>query len=811
MSDDRLEKALEAMKSENISPEDLAGARARVWEKLEKPASVLCSEFQTQFRDYLDGKLSPNRRLLVEDHLSRCPMCRAQLAAQKGESKVVPLRDKSRAWWPKWGSWAAAAALLLVLVYAGRNSIDVWLAPHGPRATVAYLSGNLYLVSGGTLKMGSAVNENVVVRTGPGARAKLHLSDGSLVSLNERTELFINAAWSGETVHLQGGDVIVEAAKQHRSHHLRVQTRDTLASVKGTIFAVSSGFIGTVVSVVEGSVAVTQPGVEVLLRPGQQAASNPALVDSVQNAVSWSPDAQTYLEILASLSHVEKQMAVLPSRLLRTESRLLPYVPANTILYGAIPNLTGTLNQAIFLLEQQASENPAFNRWWTSGAQGLKQLIGKMQTFMPLLGDEIVYTVSLDASASRNSIPMILAEIRSGKQSELAAAIDELRTQISPAPLYYALSETHLTISDSQSDLQWLADQTGKGSATPFAAEIAARYQDGAGWLLGLDMETITSLSTRRDPFVGAQQVKYIFLDQRTVQGAEENEMAVTFAGPRTGLASILASTGSGGAAEYISSDAVAAAYVSTREPQQLFEELTAQFSRSVPSFPADLAKAEARLGINLKDDLVRAFGTESAFGLEGLTTSGPVWAMAALVNDSAVLESTIGRLVEFSNAELAKTGHTGQITMEREVIDGRPWITMKFPAPAATITWAYDRGYMVAGSDRGAALRALATRNGGSPLIYSQAFQPQLSSLAGPHPSGFAWLNAKAAFQGWATVTPNPLIQKLIAERDPILVIFSGSTEQIRAVSRTRLSGMFMNLLLLQGQSRAASTAVKP
>jgi hypothetical protein len=47
-------------------------------------------------------------------------------------------------------------------------------------------------------------------------------------------------------------------------------------------------------------------------------------------------------------------------------------------------------------------------------------------------------------------------------------------------------------------------------------------------------------------------------------------------------------------------------------------------------------------------------------------------------------------------------------------------------------------------------------------------------------------------------------LIQKLVAERDPILVAFSGLTEQIRAVSRTRLSGMVMNLLLLQGLDRA-------
>ena len=95
-------------------------------------------------------------------------------------------------------------------------------------------------------------------------------------------------------IHLQRGDVIVQAAKQRRGH-LRVLTRDSIASVKGTVFAVSAGLGGSVVSVVEGSVAVNQPGTEVLLSPGEQAASNPALASSVEEAVSWSPEAEAYL------------------------------------------------------------------------------------------------------------------------------------------------------------------------------------------------------------------------------------------------------------------------------------------------------------------------------------------------------------------------------------------------------------------------------------------------------------------------------------------------------------------------------------
>ncbi len=110
----------------------------------------------------------------------------------------------------------------------------------------------------GSLEAGAAIGERESVRTGPGAHAVLRLADGSMVDVNERTELFVTAAWSGQAIHLQRGDIIVKAAKQRRGR-LRVLTRDSIASVKGTVFAVSAGMGGSVVSVVEGSVAVNQP------------------------------------------------------------------------------------------------------------------------------------------------------------------------------------------------------------------------------------------------------------------------------------------------------------------------------------------------------------------------------------------------------------------------------------------------------------------------------------------------------------------------------------------------------------------------
>jgi hypothetical protein len=802
MSEDRLEKALQAIKGEDVNPEQLADAAARVRKNLGNPGNALCQEFQPEFRAYLDGRLTANRRMLLEDHLGRCPACRTQLAVEKGQRNVTPMPSRRTPQWRQWTAWAVAAVVLLMGIYIGRDTIDNLMAPSGPRATVASLKGTLYLVSSGMLQVGSPIAENAVIRTGPGTRAVLNLRDGSRVEVNEGTELSVHAAWSGQSIRLQRGDVIVQAAKQHRGH-LRVETRDSVASVKGTIFAVSTGFSGSIVSVVEGSVAVAQSNTEVLLGPGQQAASNSALTNSVQEAVSWSPDADSYIAVMASLAHIQKQMASVASPLLRMQSSLLQYMPSDMIIYGAVPNLSNTINQAVALAEQQSAENPAFNQWWNSGAgQELKTLIGRIQTVTPLLGDEIVYGICSNGS----TFPVLLAEVREGKRAELDAALTSLGIGTANAP-QYRLGDTVLAASDSAVNLQWIISHMGLGADTPFATEIASRYQDGVAWLLGIDMESVISKnSANGNPVLASQRPKHLFLEQRNIQGVEENEIAVSFNGPRTGIASILASTGSGGAAEYLSSDCLAAFYATTREPQQLFEELTSQLSRVSPEFQSGLAAAQAKMGIDLSNDLVRALGTESAFSLDGLSASGPVWTMAGIVNDRATLDATIRKLAIYMNAELGRAGRTERLILEQETVDGRLWTTMKFPPQPLSVTWTYDRGYIVAGSSRGVAAKAIATRNGGSPLPWSGAFLQQLPISAGLHPSGFAWLNTSGAFQGLEALIPSPMVKKLMAERDPILVAFSGLTEQIQAVSRTRLSGMVMNLLLLQGLDRAGA-----
>jgi hypothetical protein len=812
MSQNSLDRALQEMKDEHADAGTLEAARARVWDTMTSTVSATCAEFRLDLPAYLANELGDSRRILVEDHLGRCPGCRARVAELKCERTIVAMPRRSlgeggsSSRWMRWGALGAAAAVLMSILYVGRDTIDGMMAPGGPRATVVSANGGLHRLPMGSLDAGAEIGEHESVRTGPGAHAMLRLADGSMVDVNERTELFVTAAWSGQAIHLQRGDIIVRAAKQRRGH-LRVLTRDSIASVKGTVFAVSAGLGGSVVSVVEGSVAVNQPGQERLLSPGQQAASMPALASSVASAVSWSPEADSYLELLSSLVKIERELNF-PAEL-RTQSTLLSSLPAGAVVYGTIPNPGVTIGRALSLAEEQSAQNAAFSAWWNSETgQLLRQLTDQIQTVNPLLGDEIVFCASLPGTGE--AVPIVMAGVRPGKREELSSALAGLFAAAGEAPPAYSVSDDVVVVSSSSANLAWALAHLGQASGSPFAAALGNRYQRGVGWLIGMDVAPVVRTASGDDAppveLAGMIGMKYVFLEQRAPAGAIENEVTFAFEGARTGMGSWLADAGSGGAAEYLPADVLLAGYVSTREPLQLFEEFAAQITRSDPNFERNMTTLDEKLGAGFVQNLAGALGTEAALAVTGLSTSGPTWFMASLANDPAMIDSSLGKLVDAFNAELGPDEQAKRIVLQQESAGGRTWHTMKPGGLPIGIVWTYDRGYLVAGSDRGVAERAIATRNGGSPLVWSPEFLGQLPSSAGLHPSAFAWLNAKGALGLLSTLTSNPKIAELVAGRDPILVVFDGTPEQIHASSRTRISGVIMDVMLLQNLGRPPS-----
>jgi hypothetical protein len=197
--------------------------------------------------------------------------------------------------------------------------------------------------------------------------------------------------------------------------------------------------------------------------------------------------------------------------------------------------------------------------------------------------------------------------------------------------------------------------------------------------------------------------------------------------------------------------------------------------------------------------------GTEAAFALNGFSVSGPTWVAIALANNPGVIDASVTKLVDTINAELGPDQQDKRFVLGQESVGGRLWNTMKTGGLPFGVTWTYDAGYMVLASDRGTAERAIATRSGGSALVWSQAFQAQLAASAGIHPSAFAWLNTKGALGIFSALaqSQNQGVAKLLEGRDPVLVTFDGKPDLIHAASRTRLSGVILDAMVLESLSK--------
>ena len=172
--------------------------------------------------------------------------------------------------------------------------------PSSTTAQAQALDGSLARVSGtgvNMLRSGDSIKFGDVLRSA-GASALFSLSDGSLVEMHPQSELSLQSAHDGVQLHLDRGQVIVNAAKQSTGH-LYVKTKDLDVSVTGTVFLVNAEDVGSRVAVIEGTVHVQNGGEAKTLLPGEQLISSPQLPSRlVVEEISWSRNIEAHLAML---------------------------------------------------------------------------------------------------------------------------------------------------------------------------------------------------------------------------------------------------------------------------------------------------------------------------------------------------------------------------------------------------------------------------------------------------------------------------------------------------------------------------------
>ena len=852
MKNEKFDRVLAEIRSEQVDDQVVAQAGERVWKSIAGagPAADLgthtlrsCADFQVLIPGYLARELAPARALLFDDHVHDCVACRHALErAREGELQTVwrikTRRPSSFAW--QWAMGAAAVFVVAVAVLAFNSGLLP--GQHSIRAAVQAVDGALYVGSGGEMRLipaGYQIRNGDEIRTAKGSTAVVRLLDGSLVEMAERSDLSVSRAWKGTTIHLDGGQVIVQAAKQ-RSGRLYVATDDGLVSVKGTIFSVNHGTKGSRVAVIEGVVRVDYGENTTDLTAGQEATSGASVSKvPIQNEIAWSRNSAKYLALLGDFAIMQKQFAAIPGPGLRYSSDLVPYVPDHTVIYAAIPNLSNTLGEASRIFQDRLQQSPELRNWWKQQQKGngpkLEDVLDQVKTFSSYLGDEIVFAVGKNGQTY--SAPVVLAKVRQGGLEDFLqktshklssdpsqAALQMVHnpwavTLATDRPLLVYVSNDLLIASPDLAELQAAATHAKQGSgsefaASPFYQQIVRSYQQGAEWLFSADMEQIVAqnVTAGSSPHLppGIGDVRYLTMEHREVGGKSESHADLMFASERQGVASWLAAPASMGSLEFVSPDASMVSSAVIKNPRSIMEEIFKMIGSGHAEFTQHLAEFEAKAGVNVLNDITAPLGGEVTLAFDGPMIPTPRWKLIFEVYDPATLQSTITKLVDSFNRETNMQGHPVQLTQRQ--IGSRTYFAISSPKqPNAEIDYTFVDNYLIAAPDTGTLSRAIQSREAGYTLTRSAGFQALLPNDGYTNFSAIFYHNlgpvvgplaAQVKASGALTPKQQQSIDALTANSAPGLIYAYGEPDRIVVASNTGFMGFDLGTLLTMGDN---------
>ncbi len=853
MKNDKFDRVISDIRNEQLDDKFVAQAGARVYKSIVGAAPAVelnahtlrrCEDFQALIPGYLAKQLAPARAMLFEDHTHACVACRHAVEHARGGElqkvfRVAPKRASSMAW--GWAMGAAAVFAAAIAVVAFSNGMLP--GQHVVRASVQAVDGSLYTGSGAEMRLipaGYEIRNGDEVRTAKGSTAVVRLLDGSQVEIGERSDLSVSRGWKGTTIRLDGGQVIVQAAKQ-KSGRLYVATDDGLVSVKGTIFSVNHGTKGSRVAVIEGVVRADFGGNATDLRAGDEATSGPNVSKvPIQNEIAWSKNSAKYLALLGDFAVLQKQFAAIPGPGLRYSSDLLPYVPDHTVVYAAIPNLTNTLGEATRLFQDRLQQSPALRDWWKQQQKGngpkLEDVLNQVKTFSSYLGEEIVLAVAKDGT--EYSSPVVLAKVKQGGleaflQNEgrklsgdpSQAALQTVRdpwaaTPARNKPLLVYVSNDLMIATPDLAELQRTALRVKQGSAgtfaeTPFYQQIARSYQQGAEWIFCADMEQIVAKNVQANgkgnelpPGIG--DVRYLTMEHREVGGKTESHADLMFASERQGVASWLAAPASMGSLEFVSPEASMVTSAVIKNPRSIMEEVFKMVGSGDADFTEHMAEFESKTGVNVLNDIAAPLGGEVTMAFDGPMVPTPRWKLIFEVYDPTTLQATIGKLVDSFNREAATKGHTLALA-QRQVGSRTYFVVSSSETPNAEVDYTFVDNYLIAAPDLGTISRAIQSREAGYTLTHSSGFQALLPNDGYTNFSAIFYHNigpvvgplvAQLKSSGALTRQQQQSVDALTANSAPGLIYAYGEPDRIVVASNTGFMGFDLGTLLTMGHN---------
>ncbi|MGC1366739.1 MAG: FecR domain-containing protein [Candidatus Acidiferrum sp.] len=868
-----LEQAISELRGDEPDAKTLSASAERVWQKLqsaegeELATSALhpirgCADIRALLPAFHQQELAPARALLVEDHLRECVSCRSYahgrgVAGAAGAGWRMEPVSRGFQWSFAKLSFAAASVVLLVaLVWTGRNWY--FAGPAGRRARVDSLDGQAYRVGPASerpVKVGDELSQGEFIRTAANSRAKVRLFDGSEVEMNQRAELAVTASLRDATIHLDQGSIIVQAAKRHTGH-LYVSAPDCTVAVTGTVFSVNSGTKGSRVAVIEGEVHVKHAGLESVLHPGDEMATTKSVgYVPVPEEIAWSSDLQHQLALLAEFSNLGKKLNEIQTPGARYESKILPLLPADTILYIGIPNLGDALQQANQIFQQELSQSKVLQDWWNKNGDlnqhpTPQELISQIQAISQYLGNEVVITARGGSGLSDGG-PLLLAEVRQPGlkdflQNHFANALSntgnvhnlhilDLQSLSSLSAgqrgMIMLVRPNMLVVGGSAASVQQMSAELDSG-ATPFAGtdfgqRINHVYKHGAETLVAANLgQILTSTHSQQEESSalrnsGFSEVKYLIATrgESSSSGQGDNRVSLEFNGQRKGIASWLAAPSPMGSLDYVSANAGAAFSFVLKQPALMFDDLFSTFAASDPDFRQDMANTNSKLGLDLRNDLASALGGEMTLALDGPVLPTPSWKAIIEVNDAGALQVALDKLVQNANREAQKSNQPG-LAINQAQADGRTFYTIQLQSAGLSTEYDYTfaDGYMILAPSRALVIAALQTHENGTSLARSASFHALLPSDNQANFSAMLYQNLGPIVQPLASQLTSgqlALVQQLAADAKPSVFCAYGESDRIEVASTGRLLDLNPGILtlshLLQQSGRGTSHTPNP
>jgi hypothetical protein len=476
---------------------------------------------------------------------------------------------------------------------------------------------------------------------------------------------------------------------------------------------------------------------------------------SQQPEMPWSQELKKHPELLAEFGRLYEMLQKdiqFPAP--RSESRLMPLLPASTMSYAAFPNYGDVTQQALKVFRQELQESAVLRDWWQHGdlasaGPKIEDSLEQLTQFQQFLGDEIVVSGSFEGQDAKL---LVVAELRKpglkkflqdkitqlGGESKQGVRILDLqdlavaKNKPSSKDLLVLVRPDYVVAAMDFATLRnfnaRLASQSREFLSTPFAKRIAQEYASQITVLAAADLHRIidqTPPDLRQDTSFqrsGFADVQYLIWEHKTVDTKTISQTELSFNSPRHGSAAWLAKTAPLSGLDFVSPKAIIATTVMLASPAQIFEDVKGMYANASSSPFASLPAFEKMLNLSLKDDLLTTLGGEVTLEVDSLGPPQPIWKAILSVRDTSHLQQTLTTLLAAAHIEIEKFDD-----------DGVAYSTIHIPSstPPYEVDYAFVDGHLILASNRETVADAVRLYKTGESLAKSKTF---LASLPPGH-----------------------------------------------------------------------------